>query len=290
MPNFTLHLGLHKTGTTYLQNTLKDNKDILLSHVFFVPLMQSRKNITPYLSANDNSNKQLAATFIEEVCEQAASLGLCEIILSEENFMGYPLQVRKGLYDNSKSRLNKLKDLILSKDNKVARIVISLREYSEFFESMFLEANKQRFINIESVDKEELKHFSYLDIIEEIKNVFPSAELHVVSYESFKQDNILLFEKVLDSTDQDLLSSLVFSKLKRVSPSIKAYYDSQKVRDLDDIDIEVKNFIHKKLMNSDVYPKSQLDNVFFNTDECTKLKTRYQEDLLKISKIVASVT
>lgn len=284
--NYTLHLGLHKTGTTFLQNTLKDNRSLLSNHLLFIPLSQSRNNITPYLSGREGLDYSIPKNFIKKINTEAQTLNVSDIILSEENFMGFPIQIKSSLYENSQLRLSQLKNLISNESSSVTKIILSLREYSSFFESLFLEANKRRMIPIESINTAKLKQFSYFELIKDIKNIFPEVEVDIVTYESFKEENLLLFEAVTGLSNTDVLNKLEFSSERRVSPSIEAYYDSLKIYALNDISDNAKEFIHKKLMQSDIYPKKHKSNILFSEKDCVILREKYKQDLEFISGLV----
>lgn len=289
--NITLHLGLHKTGTTYLQNSL-DKNELELSKYFIYPsLSETRKNITPALSRknsdyNDKTNSALK--LISRLSEEAQSTANKRVVISEENFMGFPIEIKKrNLYLNRKYRLTRLKSLLIEAKVNLDKIIISLREYSSFYNSMFLEANKRRFISTDDIDKGYLIDFSYIDIINDIKEIFPKSEITVVTYESFKSDNWLLFEKITGLDKETLINRVKPSSNKRSSPGADAYFESFKIQNINTLDKEVKAFIHKQLMGSNIFSKkNNRSNILFTGDEILNIQEKYKEDLEVISGLV----
>ena len=95
-----------------------------------------------------------------------------------------------------------------------------------------------------------------------------------------------MFEAVTSIKDYKILERLEFSKELRTSPSTQAYYDSVQVQNLENIAHEVKMFIHKKLMHSDIHPKIYKANILFSEQECVVLQEKYKKDLEVISGLV----
>ena len=275
-----LHIGLHKTGTTFVQDSLKISRSTLLqSGIFFVPLNQFRNKVTKHIG-DSISNQCELEDLVTSFFNDAKRSNCHTMILSDENLIGFPSQVTNDLYGTAGERLSVLKKVLAS--HQVKKIVLSVREYSSFYQSLFLEANKNRYISIERVNKSSLLTFSFFDIVREVEKNFPNSLVEIVFFEDFIKDNEIMFKSL---TNLSSLEGIIeYSENKRISPSPLAYLESRTINQSPLLSRETKEYLHKSLMKSTYHEKIK-DNLLFNKSEVSKLKKKYYEDCEACKKI-----
>lgn len=278
--NIHLHVGFHKTGTTFIQDSLKNSRKSLISKgVYYVPLNELRNNITHKLNKRKLTNLELLDLkgYICSITERASSLGCNTIILSDENTLGFPIQVTNELYWTAKTRLYNLHYIL--DDIVVGKILLTVREYSNFFQSLFLEANKKRFVDTTQVNKSYLMSFSFFDIVKILNQVFKDANLEVITFESFVKSHNNFFRSITGLDNIDGIIS--YSNEKRVSPSPQAYLDSKEIYNLSTITNETKANVHRMLLNSSFHNKVN-KSLIFTESEVDILKKKYALEIDKI--------
>lgn len=271
-----LHVGLHKTGTTFIQDSLRISKSELIdSGVYYIPLNDLRRNLTHKLDSRKLSNSEIAGLrgYIESEVHKAKELGCKRIILSDENILGFPEQITNEIYWTAKVRLQNLNSVL--SQFSVKKIVITMREYSSFYQSLFLESNKHKYMPIEQVNKQFLMSFNYLDLITLVQMIFKDTSLEAFIFEQFISDHDDLFKSISGLDNMEGVVS--YSKEKRVSPSAQAYLDSEVVNGASGLSSKTKDYLHNCLMNSTYHDK--LDkNLLFDDLEIVQLKEKYSRN------------
>ena len=97
-PVVALHVGAHKTATTYIQSRLLNSQDVLNSAgISIVPTGQFRKRITSQVLNSDFAPVQLSR-LLEEYA------GYKRVIISDENLLGVRPNTNR-LYPRARQRL-----------------------------------------------------------------------------------------------------------------------------------------------------------------------------------------
>lgn len=166
---FFVHLGVHKTATTALQNFLFKNLKQLLAHdVRYIPLKPTRSEITPLVcSAEKTSRKRLI--------ELLASFPNRKILFSDENLLGNLGDIPYGtLYPYARSRILRFCD-----DVAPARVelFLTLREPSRFVSSMYSEYIRHNpYLSFDEYIRDfDLTGFSYLTTFSWLSELPPNA-------------------------------------------------------------------------------------------------------------------
>ena len=139
-----LHLGAHKTATTYLQETLAANRQALRARgVGYVPLDQMRATLTAQVTRSGFDVKTALAALVEE------HSGCDRLILSDENLAGLCGQaVRDGTYyARIGERVGRVVEGAAGMD---VEIRYATRAYPAFVASMYCEYLRHKpFLTIE---------------------------------------------------------------------------------------------------------------------------------------------
>lgn len=183
-----LHLGAHKTATTFIQQSMQSNAETLANSGIFAPKLEDiRAAITPGMAGKPMLGFDECISLI--VPENGAMPE--RLILSDENMIGYPAEIfAKGVfYLDAKPRLKVLKSWL---PVAPAKIVFAVRPYTTFFSSAYAQwlgpfakkhGPKKRFIPREVIHKKisELKR-GWPAIIRDLRKVFPDSQIIVKEY------------------------------------------------------------------------------------------------------------
>lgn len=192
MPRTVLHIGAHKTATTYMQKKLAINIEALAAHgIHYDPLDTLRKNFTSALLNIHRANGE----FIEDL---KARTKRQDVLISEENISGVPGDlVRNGVYYATINERLKIVCKLLEIDSP--EIFMSMREYSSFIVSMYSEYIRHReFIHFaEYFELYKKSGFSWVKLVADIVDAVPNAKIHVWDFSKFRDIETQVFAGLL---------------------------------------------------------------------------------------------
>ena len=130
--DITLHLGAHKTASTYLQSVLASSLDRLrAAGVDYVTLQEMREKVTPRVARMGLNLKPA----VKELLEDHA--GYRRLILSDENLPGGSREIiERTYYPAAGKRVGRL---IRALAGHRVQIVLAMRSYEAFISSMYCE-------------------------------------------------------------------------------------------------------------------------------------------------------
>lgn len=190
-----LHLGVHKTGTTYLQSRLANSiEELNNAKIGYIELKEIRANLTsnlgkPWFTAND----------IKEVVNPY--FGGDTLIISDENILGGTEKIDSGkLYPKASGRLKKLATGL--SDFEVI-VHITIRDYVNYLISRYTEYLRHfDFLNFSDYYQAlPYEKVSWLPLLEDIQDI------------GFKKIIISDFDAVF-SNDNRYLNQLVGKPIK----------------------------------------------------------------------------
>ena len=229
-----LHLGVHKTATTYLQTRLARSVVPLLERkVLFVPRGDLRDTI--YRVRNERSllnffpvtrDWRMAGIFRKNL-EEAERAGCRRLIISEENILG-------GIHHMVQSGLpypdldKKLPPVFKGLDGHPVTVLLAVRSYDSWMSGMWSQFIRQNgYHKMDEQAKARLLAIprGWVDVIDDVIRLLPrGSKLRVWCYEDFikMHDEIIsLFvgsENVscVDLIDRNPLQSLTVQAMKRL--------------------------------------------------------------------------
>jgi len=182
MPRVLLHLGAHKTGTTYIQSNLSEQRERLAqSGTIYIPQAELRSLVVQNLGAarfNQWRIRQGLRPFLD--CDQ--------LILSDENIIGGTLPVRNGiLYPFLDERLHRL---LRALDTVNVDVVLAIRDYAGYFVSMYCEYLRYYpYISFETYTARlDFERISWVDVISRIARQVAPRRLYLVDFSTFAAD------------------------------------------------------------------------------------------------------
>ncbi len=191
-----LHLGAHKTATTSIQMALNGARADLqaLGTALILPNDLRRGG------AADQVDEHGDAPSLEmQLLTMAGDETVQRIVLSEENLIGSSGHnlARRSLYPNVTRRLRKLPAAL---DHPNVTVLFALRDYGPFLSSSATTAVRRGKV----FDPETLRtaflvlHRSWVDVVAEIRERFPAANLRIWRYEQFSQVETELWSELTD--------------------------------------------------------------------------------------------
>ncbi len=180
-----LHLGAHKTATTYLQMALKAQRAALLAGGTAVILPSDLRRGGRAARVDEHGE---APGLEAQLFALASDPSTRRIVVSEENFIGSTGHnlTRKSLYPSILRRLGKLPGEL---NHPHVRILFSLRDYGPFLSSGVTTAVRRGKIFDEDALKAAflLLHRNWVDVVEDLRGLFPAARLVLWRYEAFAE-------------------------------------------------------------------------------------------------------
>jgi hypothetical protein len=198
-----LHLGAHKTGTTYMQAALAANREPLAeAGVGFLPLTPFRNAITQNLMSL-GPGEFSARKLIERFLPNGRQTGDGGIVMSDENLIGSPGElVRTGiLYQNARLRSEQLQRILAG--HEVA-LFFSVRSYDTYFASMYCEALRHskefiRFVDFRARINNERSRWPV--VLEEILAGMQPSDVYLWRYEDFRPNAAQIIRRLAFGRD-----------------------------------------------------------------------------------------
>lgn len=179
----SLHIGAHKTATTFLQSALVRNAEALLAEGSGVlPLTELRAEVTKPLRPREDDPKRDFRRARAEACLGAhlARSDIDRLVLSDENLLGEPAEIvaRGALYSDAQARLSALAPFL---EGHEVTVFFALRNLGDFSRSIYCEA--LRWMTGEFIPAaqhratwKEPEH-SWVPVVEAIRASFPDANV-----------------------------------------------------------------------------------------------------------------
>ncbi|WP_136808916.1 hypothetical protein [Desulfosediminicola flagellatus] len=209
----TLHLGVHKTATTYIQSRLSNSKDTLAANgIFYLGLNDTRRLITSKLDKDLTLDPELTSQI--SGCER--------FILSDENFIGGTNKLRNNrLYPNVAHRL---RNLIESLNNENIDIYLTIRDPESYMVSRYIEYLRHfSFLSFnEYYDEFFIRNFSWKPLVRLIEKV-SGKSIKVQCFESIFNREDEYFEKLIGIPDIVLEKADSNQSIKRAKVSRESY-------------------------------------------------------------------
>jgi hypothetical protein len=200
-----LHLGAHKTATTFLQANIISNSALLKKMNWrFLKLHRERRDVADEIrrvwmeGTTSISSRQIVDTFFAEVRDETRNVFLsCEILLG-----GMDLRATGRLYPEALRLSQHLKDYLIGEDISVGYCI---RNYADYAESSYnflvtLGAAYEFDNYIETITSDSM---SWLPVLESLTSIFGKDKLHIWEYETFSLDPASALLKILQAAGID---------------------------------------------------------------------------------------
>jgi len=263
-----LHLGAHKTATTYIQSALELSwPELDRVRVGYVPLKGVRSTLTERLGFGRRGLKAGVNALLlqHRFCKR--------LILSDENIVGGLKPSRSGFYAKRRTRLGKLLNEL---DQHDVHIYFAMRSYDEFISAMYCEYIRHHpFVAAKSYIRG-FRHdaFSWAKIVETFVTMVGAENVTLWRHEDFP----VVQEKVfaaLTGTPESLIHKPVDRIRESLSAAaVQALTALEPAHDLKEIRARAKSV-------AAAHPKAPENPTFSAFDPATSelLRLRYEHDV-----------
>lgn len=188
----SLHLGAHKTATTYLQTRLRRNAPMLAREGVAMPsLTQLRTTLTPALGAATGRGmrarlaRHRLAGIAARLIAEARAAGARRLLISDENLIGGCARTlaRASLYPDALARMEALAAAL---EGTRLTLLLSLRSYAGFYASAWgqrLRHGHYRPFDAALRARLVASPRGWPEVAAEIRAAFPAARLVLWRYE-----------------------------------------------------------------------------------------------------------
>lgn len=219
---FHLHLGAHKTGTTYTQTALRINREKLRqARVIYWDDHYTRRSLTPFLTGLSRRkgavSPEMCRERIEAELRSPDIASARKVVISDENLLGYikNIVMKKG-YRWLVRRLIPIREAF----GGDVKVYLTIRNYAEFISSMYCElvTTKPYFPFQRIRHGRFVSGLSWVKVYGDLVKVFGEENVVVFEYEKFfKQPDKFLAELVGTGIDFEFPEKEI-----RTSPSARA--------------------------------------------------------------------
>lgn len=210
-----LHVGAHKTATTFIQNNARNNHKLIdASGVYFVDkksetASEAFKIYLEELSKGAKCRVEMLARQLDKVLAPAlANPAYHTIFLSEENLLGHMLSQKETFYPNVRSAV--AASLQMRKHGQIS-VILTLRRQDTYIESCYLfrkvrEKREATNTIYDFLDRIDLNSLSWKPVVQPWVDAFGKENCKVLPYELIKKDATAFARNIFKTAmDGDLL-------------------------------------------------------------------------------------
>ncbi|MEL6541818.1 MAG: hypothetical protein AAFQ34_10485 [Pseudomonadota bacterium] len=292
-PVIRIHVGAHKTATTYIQDTLALNQ---AASAAAGTATWTRAQFRPALAAAITAQREKQRTrtaylkpSLGQRCEETvdALRGFFEVdrdvTISEENLLGYPKDSWSGtLYPRASETLDRLSPAL---EGHRVEIYLAVRSYPAFISSLYGEALQQG--NHRPIESYKRMHRSadglWPRVVETLQGAFPDSCITVWQYEDFAR----LEPEVLGRLSGLARDAIIKPAQTDILPSASAQAIEEYAQTAADMPRSQRQFHMLALRHK--HPKSGPNAAFslWNDAEAAALRDEYEADLARIKTVDA---
>jgi len=274
-----VHLGVHKTATTYIQSSLLRNKKHLEDNrIAYIPLRDMRSGITSSITEESVYASEIRNFLFTKIDIEKYD----RIIISDENIIGGTNDIfsQSNLYPRGHKNVEKIKEVF--KDCNL-KFLLAIRNYSDFYPSMYCEflRHHEKFITF----RHYISTFNYLKyswpyLIESIVRPTKEHPISIMQLEQLSEVEDKLFQYFTGSSE-------VFISPAPKKDSRKSY-KAKTVQMMDVLNKELDGKYLIKFINAidKVNLKQGQVKKFspWNSSELSFFQEKYEQDLAYLRK------
>ena len=279
-----LHLGAHKTATTYMQQKLRFNNQLLAkNNIVFLGPGLIKPTLRKSINSNTSINSSVDLSLYKNIFAGNTTFPVKHLILSDENILGFIryLYEEGKIYPHLKKRMQLVKEIFLTYTTHPLKIFFCIRDYGTFIPSSYCEFIQHNpFIPfsefISRVDiNTDISWVSMLDIFAE---VFGAENIILWKYEDFREKEKQVFDAFCGIENIDLNELKESEVRKSISSAavkvLEAMVGIAKSEDINKLLPEVQRIL----------PRGKDYGAFspFTDEEGEALSQRYQADCVAL--------
>ena len=283
--DIALHLGVHKTASTHLQNLFAQNYPLLIKRgIYFFGPNEIRQSITMLSNKLSGGNHAISQNDLTSAIDQLP-LGpnAKRVIISDENLIGSPRDIFSSgtIYPNA---LNQLKTFGNSLSHKIVKnIFVCLRSYDQYIPSSYCEMIRHYDYCTfnEYVQNFDHKRHYWIELIDSVHSVFTDANIFVWEFASYNESLARIVNEIADAEIYTELNAL--NTISRPSQSAKSIEIRSAL-----IDVLSRQEIKKIGKKIDTeFPKNSENGTFgpYSEIEISYLKSKHELEMAEIRRM-----
>jgi hypothetical protein len=288
----SLHLGAHKTASTFIQEVLERHAPQLLERrILALPMMKTRKNLTKYLTIRtdiiESTMAKRRASAIGYVNEHCARTDVDRIILTDENMIGEPEEMVQTtrLYPTAAQRLTRLAPLL---EGHEVEIFLAIRHLGHYSRSIYCE--NLRWIKGPFVPVEEYKSAwlegdqTWQDLVGVIRTIFPAARITLWNHHLINPAPEFILNTIASVDDIDYDLKAVY---KRRSLSHNATEALIRIGEQEGAEAVVARVEEMRLAHP--HTKDNWNYVMWHGEADQRFTKRFREDIWAFRKMAPEI-
>jgi hypothetical protein len=283
-----LHLGIHKTASTHLQNLMANhNTGVLHSmQTHFYPPREIREPVVRVVHKT-YAERKAGGPVTKSIADAVAPLlkSHSRIIVADENLIGscQELYHNKQPYPRAQQLLSVLAEGLTA--GRVSEVYLAVRSYDTFLASAYCEAirNTREFITFEEYTRhlapEEL---SWSSLVRSVTDVFPQSRVFVWRFEDYRRLEPAIVNSIAGASVHGRFSSGA-GAIVYPSPSQKTISALAALKDV----LSRKELSTLRPRLEKMFPKSDTNPAFNPWQPAASLywKEKYRRDMAELSSI-----
>ncbi|MGA9797268.1 MAG: hypothetical protein WBQ17_17210 [Rhizomicrobium sp.] len=224
MPKVFIHVGAHKTATSFLQANLVANAAALERQGWRVIDLQKQFKKVRRQVVNVHHERQLGTngkqrldSFFEEVRNDPR-----DILITYEGFLGGMSLAKGKIYPHHSVPIKMLKESFPGRDIQIGFCIRNFADQAESSYNWRIAKGKTEKRFAKYAKKISVEKLSWLKIIECLSNTFGAENLVLWTFEEFKKDGVAAFAKIIQAVGIDASDIVAaITTPKNVSPTVE---------------------------------------------------------------------
>ena len=275
-----LHLGAHKTASTYMQQKLRYNNQLLAkNNILFLGPAMIKPTLRMSINSNTSINRRVNLSLYKKIFSGNTPFPVRHLLLSDENILGFIryLYEEGEIYPQLKSRMQLIKEFFLTYTTHPLKIFFCIRNYNTFIPSSYCEFIRHNSFILfsEFIGKVDVNtDISWLSMVGIFEEVFGAENITIWKYEDFREKESQVFSafcgieniKLNELKESEVRTSVSSAAVK----VLEALHGIAKGEDIRKLLPEVQKILPKGEEYSEFSP--------FTDEERETLNQRYQAD------------
>lgn len=279
-----LHLGAHKTASTYIQQKLRHNRQVLIrNNILFLGPKIIKPTLRLAIVSDTHIDHRVDTSIYRNIFSGKSPFPVERLILSDENILGFIryLYEEGEIYPRLRKRMQLIKSFFLNYSKVPIKIFFCIRNYNTFIPSSYCEfiwhnpfIPFSEFISKVNINTD----ISWLSIVGDLEAVFGAENITLWKYEDFREKENQIFSAFCG------VENIALNNLQKAD--VRTSVSSAVVKVLDSMHNMAKPEDIRKLVPilQKIFPKGNEYKEFspFTKKENNSLDKRYQEDCKKL--------
>jgi len=205
-----LHLGAHKTASTYMQQKLRYNRQLLANNnILFLGPGMIKPTLRLAINSDTSIDRSVNLSLFDQIFSGKTPFHVKRVLLSDENILGFIRYLYEEgiIYPRLKNRMQLIKEFFLTYSTHPLKIFFCIRNYNTFIPSSYCEfiQNNPFILFSEFIGKVDVNtDISWLSMLDIFEGVFGAENITLWKYEEFREKETQVFGALCGIENIDL--------------------------------------------------------------------------------------